>query len=771
MTSLVAGLAAPDSKSMHAPSSHASDTVTRKMRHMLQKPWPMTGKPSLQFPLIASLVLTLAGCGGGGGGGGGGSTPPPTPATSLARFAYVANFGDDTLSIFIADNTTGQLRHKGYAITGAGPVDTVLHPSGEFAYSVNYTAQTIGLFAIDWTSGDLVPASCDGIAADCSVGGNPTSMVIDSNGLHAYVSDDSTNSITLFEVNPVSGTLGTSMQTVASGGTAPSALYLHPNGEYLYAANENSNDIGLFNIDPLDGTLTNSGTVVTSSGTAITDILLSDDGQHAYIANQGSANIEAFDINASGVLSSTGTVAAGGAVERLVIDPTGSWLYAVNADASGSISAFAVQADGSLTATNCSTGPLCTIGGTPESIAVDPSGQFLAVTNGDDDTIDRFTINQTDGSLSNQQTLTARDQPNGIAYLQDTSAVSITPRFAYVAHEFSNSVTSFSINAGSGALSSAGSVSPGPSPKFITADPTGRFVYVTTTGDDAISAYSVNASTGALSLIGGASTPVTQSDPESIAIDPSGRFLYLGNTGSDSISVYNINSDGSLTQVGLPVVTAFGNDPSSVAVDPSGRFLYVANRSSSDLWAYSIDAADGTLTAIGAPLSGTNMGGPVSIAIDASGRFLYTANSSLVAGKCWISGFAIDANAGTLTELGTSPFSAETATSFNCNPTSVAADPLGETIYAAATTDRIITYDMNQSTGELTVSSNALTSNDPFSLAIEASGSYLYSANILGQDVSSFTISSSDGSLTEIGSPTVTGGNGPRSITTVSTFQ
>jgi 6-phosphogluconolactonase (cycloisomerase 2 family) len=735
---------------------------------------PKSARQKSTLLMAAGLLTALAGCGGGGGGGGGDTPPPPASSTPVARFAYVANTGDNTVSVYLADNTTGQLRHRGYALAGAGPIDVITHPSGEFAYSVNYTDQTISLFTIDWTTGDLASAACDGSANDCSAGGTPTSLVIDSNGLRAYVSNETANAIHVFNVNQATGSLGTFIQTIASGGMGPSTLFLHPSGQYLYAANQTSNTISLFNIDPTNGTLTDTGTVVTSSGTTVTDILLTSDGLHAYIANQASPTIESFDIDASGTMTNTGTVASGGAVLSLAIDPTDSWLYAVNADASGSISAFAIQSDGSLSATNCTTSLNCSVGGTPEGIAIDPTGQFLAVTNRDDNTIDRFTINQSDGSLTSQRTLTTRDMPRGITYLEDTSAVSITPRFAYVAHEASNDITGFTINNSSGALSPFNTFASGKTPTSITTDPTGRFIYVTSSGDDAISAYTINASTGALSLIGGTPTAILQSDPVAIAIDPSGRFLYIANTGSDSISIYEITtSSGALSSVGSPVVISAGSNPTSLAIDPTGRYLYVTNSNAifDDIWSYEINPADGTLTLNQASVSGTDMDAPVDIAIDPSGRFLYTANNRLINGKCWVSGFALDPNNGNLSELTNSPFSTETATSFNCNPTSISADPLGEYIYSAGTTDRILVYSMNPSNGDLSLSSNALASNDPYSLAIDESGGYLYSANFLGQDVSAFVISASNGSLSQIGTATTTGGYGPISITTVSSFQ
>ena len=52
----------------------------------------------------------------------------------VPRFAYVANFNDNTVSSYTVDAVTGQLRHTGYAPTGLSPITVMVEPSGKFAY-------------------------------------------------------------------------------------------------------------------------------------------------------------------------------------------------------------------------------------------------------------------------------------------------------------------------------------------------------------------------------------------------------------------------------------------------------------------------------------------------------------------------------------------------------------------------------------------------------------------------------------------------------------
>jgi len=727
--------------------------------------------PRLALPgLLAISLLVLSACGGGGGGGG---NPGPTPTNTYARFAYAANFGDDSVSVYIADNDSGRLRHHGYALTGDGPRQLVIHPSGEFAYSVNYNAKTLSLFTVDSLAGELTAAACDGIAGNCASGsgGTPTALVFGSSGRYAYVANEVTNRISIFSVDLASGALSY-LSDIASGGSSPVSLRLHPNGQFLYLTHQGSNDIGIYAINPSDGTLAAiSGSPVSSGGSGAMDIAITSDGLHAYVANQTSGDLGVFNINAAGLLVPNGSaIASGGSARSLAVDQTDAWLYAANADASGTVSLFAIQGDGSLTKVNCSgTVVDCPVGGTPEAITLDPTNQFVSVANRDDDSLSLFMLDPNNGELSRVETLTARDAPGSITYLADTAPVTITPRFAYVANETSNDLSAFRITAASGALSAVGTPvsSGGTAPSSVSVDPTGRFVYVTNSGSHSVSAYAINAGTGALSAIG---TPVdtVQIATWDATVDPSGRFLYAVNLSSDSISVFAIDGgSGTLTKVGSPV--AGGDGPNGVTVDPSGRFLYVANTNSNNLSAYAINAGDGTLTEIaGSPVTAGN--GPLTPRVDPTGRFLYVANTGLSNGKYWVSGYAIDANSGALSELAGSPYD----TINGSGPTALAVDPLGEYLYVTnLTTDNVKRFAINSASGELTTNNTYYaTGVDPQSIAIDASGRYVYTANGGSHDVSAYTISASDGSLNELASsPIVTGGSGPLSIATSASVQ
>jgi DNA-binding beta-propeller fold protein YncE len=89
-------------------------------------------------------------------------------------------------------------------------------------------------------------------------------------------------------------------------------------------------------------------------------------------------------------------------------------------------------------------------------------------------------------------------------------------------------------------------VDAGNSPRSVAVDPTGRFAYVTNYISDSISVYTIDPSTGAL-------TPGTAvaagNAPASVALDPTGRFAYVANAFADTVSVFTLDS---LNQRGGP---------------------------------------------------------------------------------------------------------------------------------------------------------------------------------------------------------------------------
>src|SRR5579864_3901492 len=137
----------------------------------------------------------------------------------------------------------------------------------------------------------------------------------------------------------------------------------------------------------------------------------------------------------------------------------------------------------------------------------------------------------------------------------------------------------------------------GDEPGGIRVTPDGNFVVVVNQATNSVSVFSLNSGTGALTEVSG-SPFATGNLPNPVAIDPSGKFVFVGNTGAGSLSAYTIDSAGGLTPVtGTPIQLAANSQPSSIAVDPAGKFVYVSI-APQEVAGFTIDPTTGALTPI-----------------------------------------------------------------------------------------------------------------------------------------------------------------------------
>ncbi len=309
----------------------------------------------------------------------------------------------------------------------------------------------------------------------------------------------------------------------------------------------------------------------------------------------------------------------------------------------------------------------------PTSVAVDPAGRFLYVTNqyAQDNDIAGFHIDRDTGKLTQ-----APGSPFAAGSGPASIAIDPSGRFAYVANLGSNNVSAYRIDQNTGRLIAvAGSpFAAGNFPSHVTVDPQGNFVYVTNEMANNLSGYTINSTTGALTAISGSPFP-TETFPLSVAVDPNDRFVYVANQGSNNISGYTINATtGALTVLDTSPFAAGSGGVTGVTVDPNGSFVYVAGYGG--IFAYKINQSItafggptfpplslyGQLTAItGSPFgTGTNpvFGAwtPNSVAVDYTGTFAYATSGPYGSGN--VTAFSVNSATGVLTQFAGAPFSA-----------------------------------------------------------------------------------------------------------------
>lgn len=285
-------------------------------------------------------------------------------------------------------------------------------------------------------------------------------------------------------------------------------------GAFLYASNPDVESGGAINawlIDQDTGALTavsgspfSLGPLAVPNGLAAADNL-GPAGPYLYVADAG--KIDALQTNtATGALTAVpGSPFTSGTNLYLTVDYLNHFLFAADEDSPGGVLVFTIDA---------SMGALTPVPGSPFPI----------------------------GSNS-----------TGLVQLGQI-VVDPTGSFVYVAITATNQVAAFSITPSSGVLT------PVPGSPFAAGggasamttfnnSPGNDFLYVSDTTAGTISGYSINPTTGALSPLAGSPFAITAT---TLATDISGGHLYASS--ATGVMVFSIDpSTGALTQIGSPV--------------------------------------------------------------------------------------------------------------------------------------------------------------------------------------------------------------------------
>lgn len=290
-----------------------------------------------------------------------------------------------------------------------------------------------------------------------------------------------------------------------------------------------------------------------------------------------------------------------------------------------------------------------------ESMAIDATGKFLYVANlgsnaVDAATISMFTINSNTGLLT-------ATSPSQVATGFFPQGIAASANFVYTANSDDNSVSMFTIDTGNGSLTplSPSEIFVPPlipedstvsSPDFVTVGPTGQFLYVTDQDNGSISIFSIDSETGALTPTTPAGVDVGD-DPWHLTFDPSGRFAYVSDEDLGRVDMYSVDATTGMLTAIPPIQVAAGNQPAYIAVHPSGKSAYVVNRYDGTVSMYGIDATTGSLTPKN-PATVQAGSWPYSIAVNSAGTFAYVGNQGGT-----ISIYSIDSTTGVLVPAGT----------------------------------------------------------------------------------------------------------------------
>jgi 6-phosphogluconolactonase (cycloisomerase 2 family) len=684
--------------------------------------------------------------------------PPPAP-----RFGYVLAPDAHSLSYFVVDPATGQLRSRGYLSIGAGYQGIVADPLGRYLYVTG--PSPILEYAIN-SDGSLTSIGSIAVATSGNSFGQP---VIDPAGKFLYAATGNNNSVVALAINASTGALTiVPGSPFATGGTLPGPIVIDARSRFLYVANLTGSSISEYTINSSTGALTpvtgSPRATVTQPGVTIDSL-----GRHLYALGFSCSCIDAFNIDGTtGALTRMANApftSTNGGGARFLLDPAEKFGYFYN----NALAIFSVDLNtGALTQLN---------GGTPfnapEVDLISSSGKFAYATppGGGPVLVSNFPSSNGIPSQTSQM-LGQSSFGHVFALVEGAQGVSVTPQYVYATNMSDNNVSAFSMNPATGALTAGIAGSPfatGTAPASISVDPSSSFAFVADSGLNKVSAYTIS-NTGALAAVTG-SPFAAGTNPTSLFADISGRLLYVANTGDDNISGYVINrSNGVLTPIANSPYTAL-LAPSAIVTDPVGQNAFVSSATpspSNQLLNYTIDVAAssgpyGELqnNSSGQAPAGTN---PQGIATLPSGAAVYVASKSSNS----IFAFGISGCVACTTQpqpLGSFPA--------HTQPVAVAVDPKGRFLYAANFGSNDISIYAINTDGTLVAFPGGpqSTGTAPHALTVDPSGNFLLVADSGSNDISVFSINQGSGALTPVaGSPFATG-NDPVSVVVTGVVQ
>lgn len=295
------------------------------------------------------------------------------------------------------------------------------------------------------------------------------------------------------------------------------------------------------------------------------------------------------------------------------LSPDRHHLYAVNelkvyeGEATGAVSAFRVEPDGSMTFLNAQP-----TGGTdPCHVITDRGGRFVYVSNFMSGSVSVFPI-RADGSLGEASDFHqyAGSSVNP-ARQKGPHAHSLTfspdEAFAFVPDLGTDKLMAYRTDFAAGKLLPAAApfvkVFAGSGPRYCEFHPDGRSLYLINEIASSISLFRFDDATGAFELRQTVDTiPETQKQATGnicadLHITPDGRFLYGSNRGHDSLTAYAIDGEtGELTEIGN--IPCGGRTPRNFCIESTGKYLLCGLQDSDNITVFSICPECGKLTKV-----------------------------------------------------------------------------------------------------------------------------------------------------------------------------
>jgi 6-phosphogluconolactonase len=326
-------------------------------------------------------------------------------ASGHKQFAYVTGQGTNEVFEFRVqgNGTLAPLGTPNFPV-GSNPSSLAPHTSGDFLYIAAFSGNDVTLLDINKSNGNLSVPVTSSIVVPVNppnifnTGAGPISVAMSPTAPFLFVANQASGNITVFTVDPGTGSLGAVQNSpfLITPASNPSSLAVSPKGDFLFVANGAQGTVAVFAIGN-NGVLTAAAGSPFSVGAGATpsSVVAGRNNSSIYVADPAHNAVLAFTVQSGGTLApiSGSPFAAGISPTGLGMDPQGALLFAANAG-SNNVSAYVIDANsGALGAVSGS--PFATGGTGPSAVAVDSTNSFVYVTDQTSHDIAAFSISST----------------------------------------------------------------------------------------------------------------------------------------------------------------------------------------------------------------------------------------------------------------------------------------------------------------------------------------------------------------------------------------
>jgi len=264
-----------------------------------------------------------------------------------ASFAYIANSGDNSISIIdTTSNTVTATVPSTYA-----PYGVAVNPTGTRVYLTNPEDDSVSV--LDTSTNTIV-------ATIPYVGNHPHCIAINPAGTKAYAAADLNNTISVIDT-----ATNTVVDTISSAGNGLFSLVVNSTGSKIYATNMNDGTVSV-----IDTTTKAVSSILIQTATTFFGIAINPDGTRVYAANYSLGTLSVIDTASDTVIHTVSGILNARGVS---VNPDGTRVYVTSFKDPGTVSVINTS-DNTVVAT-------VQVGYLPISVSLNPEGTRAFVVN------------------------------------------------------------------------------------------------------------------------------------------------------------------------------------------------------------------------------------------------------------------------------------------------------------------------------------------------------------------------------------------------------